>query len=223
MKLSVGLIILISLLIIALIIACLIIKSKKKNKSNEIFNNNLLNTKNFDDEMVKNKIFNRNCNNNAVEKENKIPVAAAAGAETEVLNNLNNIREVTVTKNSTKNFFNNENITSLDAMHNLNQRLLMMRRKDLYYVLLTLQMQQNCYLNGQRRKGLLTLPFRFLNVKLKNIEKLVKKCENPNQFDLSLRHHPYYKNYIAFNDYNSYLPPIIRYHPDTAKKVCNCN
>ncbi len=103
--------------------------------------------------------------------------------------------------------------TEIDNKYLLNirdqkQNLLMMRRKDLYYVLLALQMRQNSYLN--RRQGLVSLPFRLMGKTFENVDKFIRNYEYPDSKHLDFREHPYYKNFIGFNDYSSYLPPVVR-------------
>ena len=91
-------------------------------------------------------------------------------------------------------------------LDDLNERQLMQRRKDLYYVLLTLQMQQN----ERRKKGVLTIPGRFIRAAVDKVEKFVENYERPEVVrNLNLREHPYYKKFIGFNDYDKYKGPVV--------------
>jgi hypothetical protein len=118
------------------------------------------------------------------------------------LKNINSI-ETNENTNNNNNIKNKKIKDNVAVFENKNE-LLNTRRKDLYYTLLALQAHQNSYPN--RKQGLISIPFRFINKTVENADRFVRNYEYPNSSNLDFHNHPYFKNnFIALNDYSDSL------------------
>ena len=119
------------------------------------------------------------------------------------LKNINSIETNENTNNNNNNIKNEKIKDSVAVFENKNE-LLNTRRKELYYTLLALQAHQNSYPN--RKQGLISIPFRFINKTIENADRFVRNYEYPNSSNLDFHNHPYFKNnFIALNDYSDSL------------------
>jgi hypothetical protein len=119
------------------------------------------------------------------------------------LKNINTI-ETNENTNNNNNNTKNEKIKDYVAVFENKNELLNTRRKELYYTLLALQAHQNSYPN--RKQGLISIPFRFINKTIENADRFVRNYEYPNSSNLDFHNHPYFKNnFIALNDYSDNL------------------